>query len=169
METPRTILASAIGLALVAVISSVYVSNLHSACLRCLCEAASGCNMTLYCRSGYCGPFYISRVYWVSAGRPVTKYDDPERDAAYNDCANDYNCAKTIVQNYMAIYGKDCNGDGTTDCDDYAMIHYNGGQRCETSIEGTNFNRRYMKCRPPLSQEETLVRTASAQRRGSTS
>ncbi|XP_034244880.1 lysozyme 2-like [Thrips palmi] len=131
-----------------AVAYGVFVSNLNAACLRCLCFAITGCNATLACSKGYCGPFYISRVYWADAGKPVFPEDDPERAGAYQDCAKEYNCAASIVTNYMARFGRDCNRDGVTNCDDYAMIHYNGGFSCETSLEGTNFSAKYEVCRP---------------------
>lgn len=31
------------------------------------------------CTEGYCGPFWISRVYWVDAGRPTLPDDQPNR------------------------------------------------------------------------------------------
>lgn len=57
----------------------MFVSNLNAACLRCLCFAITGCNGTHGCSKGYCGPFYISRVYWADAGKPVFPEDDPDR------------------------------------------------------------------------------------------
>lgn len=47
----------------------------------------------------------------------------------------------------MEKYGRDCNGDGATNCDDYVMIHYNGGGSCQTPIDDKLFNNRYNKCR----------------------
>ena len=53
-------------------------------CLGCLCEASTSCNSTIGCTSAppggyFCGPFLISRAYWVDAGKPVLGGDDPER------------------------------------------------------------------------------------------
>ncbi|KAG8231370.1 hypothetical protein J437_LFUL008918 [Ladona fulva] len=123
----------------------VFISNLSDSCLHCLCMAATSCNST-GCKEGYCGPFYISNVYWSDADKPVLPEDDPVRSGAYQDCANNYNCAKRIVERYMAKFGRDCNGDLITNCDDYALIHFNGGYGCETSIEGTGYHSRYKAC-----------------------
>ncbi|XP_063243382.1 lysozyme 2-like [Bacillus rossius redtenbacheri] len=139
----------ALGVLLVAAVcSGVFVSNLDRACLRCLCEAASGCNETAGCHQGYCGPFWVSRIYWAEAGKVVFPDDDPERPEAYQDCANSYDCAAGIVEHYMAAVGKDCDGDGVTDCDDYAAIHYNGAYSCARPLRGTAFLARYDRCRP---------------------
>lgn len=43
---------------------------------------------------------------------------------------------------------KDCNNDGVTDCDDYAMLHFNLKDDCSTSLQSTNFGLRYSTCRP---------------------
>lgn len=56
-----------------------YVSNLTPKCLRCLCAAATGCDMKLGCVKGYCGPYKISRLFWIDAGREVLPEDDVER------------------------------------------------------------------------------------------
>ncbi|XP_069684592.1 lysozyme-like isoform X2 [Periplaneta americana] len=126
---------------------SVFVSNLHSACFRCLCQAANECATNRPCSKGYCGPFSISRVYWADAGKHVLPEDDPNRHGAYESCAKDYDCSTNIVAKYMSKYGRDCNGDGVTNCDDYVLIHYNGGESCETPIGDSGFKKRYNKCR----------------------
>ena len=51
-------------------------------CLGCLCQASTGCNMTMPCTNGQqylCGPFLISWAYWADAGKFVLANDDPER------------------------------------------------------------------------------------------
>lgn len=48
--------------------------------MRCLCHAASLCNMTIGCINNYCGPFQLSRTYWRAADRYVLPEDDPNRD-----------------------------------------------------------------------------------------
>ncbi|XP_068085863.1 lysozyme, partial [Anabrus simplex] len=133
-----------------------FVPNLHQACLRCLCKASSGCNLNQGCDGGYCGPFSISRIYWADAGRPVLPDDDPDRRESFQDCARVYGCAKRVVKAYMAKYAKDCNGDGSINCDDYAMIHHNGGFSCGNPLSA-NFARVYYGCRPPLTEEEAFL------------
>ncbi|XP_025407187.1 lysozyme-like [Sipha flava] len=124
-----------------------YVSNLSTGCLRCLCHASTACNATIGCSRGYCGPYYLYREYWRDAGQVVLPDDDPDRDQAFVDCAVDPACAQKAVENYMAKYGRDCNNDGVTDCDDYARTHFNGKEDC-SAIDRTNFWRRYETCRP---------------------
>ncbi|KAG8315973.1 hypothetical protein J6590_061397 [Homalodisca vitripennis] len=86
-------------------VSSVYVSNLTPICMRCLCHAASSCNLTLGCVDGYCGPFQLSRGYWRDAGLHVLPDDNPSRDGAFLDCAQDYSCAQRIVEEYIIRFG----------------------------------------------------------------
>lgn len=124
-----------------------YVSNLNVNCMRCLCYASTLCNSTVGCSRGYCGPYYLYRDYWKEAGQLVLPDDDPDRDQAFVDCASNMECAQKVVENYMVKWGKDCNKDGVTDCDDYARIHFNGREDC-SAIENTNFGRRYETCRP---------------------
>ncbi|XP_026292946.1 CLIP domain-containing serine protease B10 isoform X2 [Frankliniella occidentalis] len=131
----------------VGVNNEVVVPNLDAKCLRCICEAASGCNTTYGCALGFCGPFYMSRVYWRDGGKPVLPEDDPIRAGAYEDCGRNYTCSAVTVTNYMSKYGQDCNGDGHTNCDDYAMIHFNGGNACYQPMGDTNFSARYELCR----------------------
>ncbi|KAM3965827.1 lysozyme [Aphomia sociella] len=125
------------------VVTGVHVSNLNGTCLRCLCHVA-GCDMSHGCSGGYCGPFYMSRLYWIDAGKPTLENDDPERDEAFDDCARDYFCSIRVVESYMAKYGKDCNNDGVTDCFDYMMINYHGGRACSEPLFLTTHGRRWL-------------------------
>ena len=132
--------------------TELFLSNLNSTCLRCLCEGVTNCDLTRGCPDEYCGPFYISRVYWADAGKVTFPDDTPNRAAAFPDCAKDYPCAKKIVTNYMIKYARDCNDDGVVDCLDYAHIHFLGGNGCTTSrLEtlsyATDFVRRYKNCK----------------------
>ena len=45
------------------------------------------------------------------------------------------------------ILFQDCNGDGFVTCDDYAMIHKNGGYSCSNNIQGSDFWKIYSKCK----------------------
>nr|CAD7577349.1 unnamed protein product [Timema californicum] len=146
---------------LVFICSAVFISNLSPACVRCLCEAATECNNTFACVKGYCGPFYISKIYWIDAGRPVLDEDDPERTRAYEDCATDITCAARILEAYMVKYGRDCNGDSVTNCDDYARIHYHGGTKCESPLDENTFSRRYSRCRPAFQCDAQRLHSAS--------
>lgn len=57
----------------------IKLPNLDEHCLRCLCYAATQCNMTFGCVKGYCGPYKISRLYWKDAGEVTLPDDDKER------------------------------------------------------------------------------------------
>lgn len=57
----------------------MFVSNLDSKCLRCLCYAATNCNLGIGCIKGYCGPYKVSKIYWIDAGKPTLPEDDSER------------------------------------------------------------------------------------------
>lgn len=131
---------------------AVHLVNLNRQCMRCLCVAATECDITKNCDKGYCGPFKVSRLYWIDAGEVTLPNDDKERAGAYEDCALNYQCAQKMVINYMIKYGRDCNGDGVTDCDDYSMINFNGGYQCQPPLNrsdpGKLWLRRYKNCNP---------------------
>ncbi|XP_075980403.1 lysozyme-like [Anticarsia gemmatalis] len=129
------------------------LENLNDACLQCLCYAQTGCDMNHGCTGGYCGPFNISRIYWVDAGSYyLLPSDDPLIHNPWEDCAKDYHCAKQIIRNYIEKFAKDCNGDGVIDCLDYLMINGNGGYGCqfplERSSKGREWLQRFQECRP---------------------
>ncbi|XP_044252933.1 uncharacterized protein LOC123003933 isoform X2 [Tribolium madens] len=143
-------------------------------CFRCLCYAATKCNLTVGCDEGYCGPYKISKIYWKDAGEVILPDDERKRDGAYEDCAISYQCAQRIVLNYIAKYGRvimqfsrlgnvskmdffqDCNNDGVTNCDDFSLINFNGGFQCKAALSrneaGQSWLERYRLCNP-----ETLL------------
>lgn len=47
--------------------------------MKCLCNAATGCNLTIRCPGGYCGPYKISKIYWTEAGNITLVNDEPQR------------------------------------------------------------------------------------------
>ncbi|XP_039756415.1 lysozyme 2-like [Pararge aegeria] len=134
--------------------AGVFIPNLTEACYRCLCFVATKCEISHSCTAGYCGPFNISRVYWVDSGRVTLPDDDPERNHAWEDCARQYDCAKGIIEGYLQRYGRDCSGDGVTDCFDYMMVNGNGGPGCTAplngSVNGRRWLERYELCRNSL-------------------
>ncbi|XP_018567495.1 lysozyme-like isoform X2 [Anoplophora glabripennis] len=130
-----------------------YIPNYGVRCMRCICTATIGdCDLTLGCKEGYCGPFRISRVYWIDAGNITLPQDTPERNNAYEDCALEYNCAQRILLGYFHQYARDCNSDGVTNCDDYAMLHVNGRGQCHPPVNRTERGKawwdKYTKCDP---------------------
>ncbi|CAB3252964.1 unnamed protein product [Arctia plantaginis] len=131
--------------------SGVYIPNLTEACYKCLCYVSTGCDFSHDCTGGYCGPFNISRIYWKEAGQIVLPDDDPDRNHAWEDCAKSFHCAKRIIERYLEIFGRDCNGDGLTNCFDYMMINGNGGYGCTAplnrSANGQRWLKRYEECR----------------------
>ncbi|GBP80458.1 hypothetical protein EVAR_53299_1 [Eumeta japonica] len=80
------LLASSVMIAVIYMTGStgVYISNLNAACFHCLCYVSTKCEFSHGCTGGYCGPFNISKVYWVDAGKPVLPDDDPERNHGEN-------------------------------------------------------------------------------------
>ena len=47
----------------------------------------------------------------------------------------------------LFYYWQDCDGDGFVTCDDFAMIHWNGGYNCSRrSIIGTEFWNKFSQC-----------------------
>ncbi|KAJ8923446.1 hypothetical protein NQ315_002005 [Exocentrus adspersus] len=131
-----------------------FISNYDWRCMECICKATiGGCNRSLACEKGYCGPFRISKIHWIDAGNITLPADDPERgDAAYQACSLDYLCAQQILLGYFHRYTIDCNGDGVTNCDDYAMMHVNGRGQCFPPVNRTERGKRwwdkYTECDP---------------------
>lgn len=56
-----------------------FLQNLDTKCMKCLCNAATGCNLTIRCPGGYCGPYKISKIYWTEAGNITLVNDEPQR------------------------------------------------------------------------------------------
>lgn len=56
--------------------------RMSEACLACICLGSTNCQLATGCVSNgqYCGPFLISKPYWLDAGRPVLLGDSPERE-----------------------------------------------------------------------------------------
>nr|XP_026495999.1 lysozyme-like isoform X1 [Vanessa tameamea] len=134
--------------------AGVFIPNLTEACYRCLCHVSTRCLTSHECTAGYCGPFNISRVYWIDAGKVTLPEDDSNRNHAWEDCARNYYCSKRIIEGYLEKFGKDCNGDGVTNCFDYMMINGNGGYGCTAPLNrsenGRRWLARYEECRHSL-------------------
>ncbi|XP_011696004.1 PREDICTED: lysozyme-like [Wasmannia auropunctata] len=120
---------------------------LSEVCLGCLCEVSTGCNVTIGCSKwrGVCGPFDITRDYWIDAGRPTLNNEPYSNMNAYDRCANDPYCAANVVQAFMAKFGRDCTGDGVVDCEDYLRIHRLGANGCSGTLN-INYENRFKLC-----------------------
>ena len=59
-------------------------------CIGCICEASSRCDATIKCVSNgfLCGPFFISKPFWIDAGRCVLPGDNPENEDGNYFCVN---------------------------------------------------------------------------------
>ncbi|KXJ73684.1 lysozyme [Aedes albopictus] len=140
MNLKTSVCCAGILVALIASLVNADVSHLvqenpvTEVCLRCICDASSGCDPTVRCSGESCGMFRITWAYWADAGKPVLPGDAPEAQGAYANCANDPQCAASTVQGYMRKFGQDCNGDGIIDCLDHAAIHKLGGYGCKNAV-----------------------------------
>jgi hypothetical protein len=52
-------------------------STVTIACLRCMCECASSCDLEAKCDGNFCGPFRITKAFWIDSGRPTLKDETP--------------------------------------------------------------------------------------------
>jgi len=59
-------------------------ANITNNCLRCLCEASTKCRLTAKCERGVCGPFHLSKGYWIDGGKNVREGDDPDSKLGNN-------------------------------------------------------------------------------------
>ncbi|KAI4457170.1 destabilase-related [Holotrichia oblita] len=112
-----------------------YDQPVSYACLICICEAMTGCDMTKKCSESNCGPFWISRSYWLNGETPTVRYEGPDSSTAYVNCRKDMFCSTRTVQGYMRKFKQDCNSDGVVDCDDYFAIHLLGGSDCTKELQ----------------------------------
>ncbi|XP_031844191.1 lysozyme [Nomia melanderi] len=117
--------------------------TISKTCFGCICEAASGCNVTIGCEGSVCGPFRITWNYWADAGKPKLKGSSDED--AYQKCVNDPFCGADTVQGYMDKFAQDCNGDGNIDCDDFLRIHRLGGYGCSAPLNA-KYENAYKLC-----------------------
>ncbi|XP_064117367.1 lysozyme-like isoform X2 [Macrobrachium nipponense] len=127
-------------------------------CLRCICEASSGCNTNVGCSRPYygdysCGPFGISWRYWADAGSPKQGRDleHQNSESDFENCVEDPFCAIRTVENYIKKFkegdGRDCNRDGTVNCYDYIQMHILGGYNCnQSSIVTDSRYEKFQKC-----------------------
>jgi len=119
-------------------------------CLGCICEASTNCDKrATRCISGgsFCGPFLVSRGFWQDAG---------SCGSSFQNCANDFACAGKILRSYYNAFSKDCNGDRRVTCDDYAMMHKNGGYNCGANLDSTPYWRQYLACKNQISNTEGI-------------
>merc|ERR1711874_36515 len=124
-------------------------NGLSDNCIGCICEASTRCNVTTRCISGgsFCGPFLLSKPFWVDGGSCVLEGDSPTDQGAWRRCALDIICSANTIRSYINRFGKDCNGDALVTCEDYTMIHKNGGWNCGTSLVGSNFWNLFQTCK----------------------
>lgn len=83
---------------------------------------------------------------------------------AFEDCANDLECAIETVTNYMGIvhqdkekrYLYDCDGDGNITCLDYAMIHQLSPEKCRdhSKLNDDNYWNNFARCAKKLHKEK---------------
>lgn len=128
--------------------AGIYAQNatgVTKVCLGCICEAVSGCKTTLGCNGDVCGPFGITWAYWADAGKPTLNNEANTNDGAYPNCVNNAFCAGTTVENYMNKFGRDCNGDGIVNCDDFIRIHRYGKNGCTNPLD-SKFENIYKIC-----------------------
>ncbi|KAF5306612.1 hypothetical protein FQA39_LY08801 [Lamprigera yunnana] len=99
-------------------------------CLGCICRAASGCDIEKECENNACGPYRITKDYWMDSGNWTYNDHSPKEDKSYIKCVTNYYCSTFTVQEYIKKFKKDCNGDGVTNCEDFAAIHALGSTNC---------------------------------------
>ena len=125
--------------------------TISKTCFGCICEAASGCNVTLGCEDSVCGPFRITWGYWSDAGKPTLDGNPNSAQNAYSQCVNDPYCGARAVQGYMDKFAQDCNGDGIIDCDDFVRIHRLGGYGCSGPFN-SKYENTYKLCMKTFGQ-----------------
>lgn len=102
---------------------------LTGACLECLCESHAGCQFVSAACSETsnvaCGPFGITRDYWLDASSP---------GGSWFACTRSRDCSQTTIRNYMTRYATDCDSDGQLTCADIGLIHARGADECRAAV-----------------------------------
>ncbi|KAL3272423.1 hypothetical protein HHI36_013905 [Cryptolaemus montrouzieri] len=119
---------------------------LNESCIKCICHASSSCENSAFCNGDVCGPFRITRAYWIDGGQPTLNNEHPNSPLAYEHCASDFKCATLAVQGYMRKFYQDCNGDNVIDCNDYVLIHEFGGYGCKGRTLYGLYRERFTQC-----------------------
>jgi len=129
--------------------------SITNQCLGCICEASSRCDKLTGCvaNGALCGPFLISRLFWIDAGRCTLDGDDPNDVQSWRKCSTDLQCASRIVRSHTEAFAQDCNGDGLITCDDYVMMHRNGAYECSKPIQDTEFWKIYQECKNVITSQ----------------
>merc|ERR1712212_1333810 len=83
-------------------------NGLSDNCIGCICEASTRCNATTKCISGgsFCGPFLLSKPFWVDGGSCVLEGDSPGDQGAWRRCALDIICSANTIRSYINRFGK---------------------------------------------------------------
>merc|ERR1711971_470563 len=116
---------------------------------QCNPDSAGLSDNCIGCISGnnFCGPFLISKGFWIDAGQCVLDNDNPSDPEAWRRCALDLVCAANTIRSYINRFAKDCDGDQLVTCEDYVMIHKNGGWNCGKSLQGSKFWNIFQTCK----------------------
>merc|ERR1712032_265447 len=83
-------------------------NGLSDNCIGCICEASTRCNATTKCISGgsFCGPFLLSKPFWVDGGSCVLEGDSLGDQGAWRRCALDIICSANTIRSYINRFGK---------------------------------------------------------------
>ena len=57
---------------------------------------------------------------------------------------------------FFPTHLQDCDGDQRITCDDYAMMHKNGGYNCGNSLQNTLYWKQYMACKNNIANTEGI-------------
>ncbi|KAK9675303.1 Destabilase [Popillia japonica] len=66
-------------------INAQYDQPVSLACLNCICEAMTNCDMTKGTETNY-GAFWISRPYWLDGEEPTVRNEEPSSPTAFTNC-----------------------------------------------------------------------------------
>jgi len=114
--------------------------TLDPKCIECI-KKSFGQHESRPCKETGCGPFAMTKPYWIDAEKPTVAGLEP----TFENCAKNYECSVQSMNNYMERFQKDCNNDGEIDCLDYLAIHVNGPYSCENEVSDAHTNG-FRKC-----------------------
>jgi len=92
-------------------------------CLDCICmRNPNNCKERekTIITDGVCGPYYISRQYYLDAGSPGPEFNV----TGYEACCRRLDCSRQCVRQYANKYGDSCTYPAKPTCKDYSRMHF---------------------------------------------
>lgn len=76
--------------------------KIEEVCFGCICEGASGCNLTASCTNQKCGPFQLPKRFWIDSGEPTVNNMPAYLENSGELCLKNPYCTTQSIRQYFA-------------------------------------------------------------------